>query len=91
MAQYLLANGGLAGMQGVVYLDGEDRKMILMRTGLKVMKLEQSGVAWGDRFSFYDQVPPLPLPCNPSPLPCNPFPLPCNPSPLPCNPSAPPL
>ena len=76
MAEFLLAEG-LEEMEGVVFLDEEDRKMILLRAGMKVVKLEQSGVAWGKRFSFYDQVHPLPLPYNPSPLPCNPSALPC--------------
>jgi hypothetical protein len=43
-------------MQGVVFLDALDRKMILVRASMKVMPLEQSGIERGARFSFYDQV-----------------------------------
>lgn len=55
VAHYLLDNG-LSTMQGVVYLDEMDRKMILLRDGKKIMKLNQCGLGWGERFSFYDQV-----------------------------------
>ena len=54
VAEYLL-KVGLSTMEGVVFLDEEDRKMILLRSG-KVMKLEQCGVPMARRFSFYDQV-----------------------------------
>jgi len=43
-------------MKGVVFLDELDRQMVLLRKGLKVVKLADSGLAWGERFSFYDQV-----------------------------------
>lgn len=55
VAQYLLTHG-LKSMEGVVFLDSEDRQMILLRTGMKVMQLKQCGLPWGKRFSFYDQV-----------------------------------
>ena len=55
VAEFLLAHG-LRGMDGVVFLDEADRKMILLRQGAKLVKLEQSGVPWAKRFSFYDQV-----------------------------------
>ena len=55
MAEYLLKNG-LPTMNGVVFLDELDRQMVLIRQGMKVMKLSESGLAWGERFSFYDQV-----------------------------------
>ena len=54
-AEYLL-KAGLDGMKGVVYLDELDRQMVLLRKGLKVVKLAESGLAWGERFTFYDQV-----------------------------------
>ena len=54
-AQKLLEYG-LPDMKGVVYLDELDRQMVLLRKGLKVVKLVESGLAWGERFSFYDQV-----------------------------------
>lgn len=40
---------------GVVFLDDEDRKMILVRQGRKCIALNQSGVPVDRRFSFYDQ------------------------------------
>jgi hypothetical protein len=55
VARYLLENG-LKAMEAVVFLDGNDAKMVLMRTGMKVIKLEQCGVAKDKRLSFYDQV-----------------------------------
>lgn len=55
VAKYLLTHG-LKSMEGVVFLDSEDRQMILLRTGMKVMQLNQCGLPWGKRFSFYDQV-----------------------------------
>lgn len=54
-AEYLLS-AGLESMQGVVYLDELDRQMVLLRNGLKVVKLAESGLAWHERFTFYDQV-----------------------------------
>lgn len=57
VAVYLLENG-LTSMEGVVFLDENDVKMILLRTRSVVMKLEQCGIGLGKRFSFYDQVLP---------------------------------
>jgi hypothetical protein len=54
-AQKLL-DYGLSEMKGVVYLDELDRQMVLLRKGKKVVKLAESGLAWGERFTFYDQV-----------------------------------
>ena len=54
-AEYLLKSG-LEGMKGVVFLDELDRQMVLLRKGFKVVKLADSGLAWGERFTFYDQV-----------------------------------
>jgi hypothetical protein len=54
-AEYLLKTG-LENMKGVVFLDELDRQMVLLRKGLKVVKLADSGLAWGERFTFYDQV-----------------------------------
>ena len=50
-----LLDVGLDGFDGVVYLDEADRKMILVRAGRRVMRLEQCGVARERRFTFYDQ------------------------------------
>jgi len=55
VAAFLLRNG-LEGMDGVVFLDDEDRKMILLRDGFIVMPLERCGVPREKRFSFYDQI-----------------------------------
>ena len=62
VAWYLLtkggegANAGLLHCDGVVFLDDADRKMVLVREGLKVQRLEQSGVRATRRFAFYDQI-----------------------------------
>lgn len=55
VAKYLL-DAGLPHMKGVVFLDELDRQMVLLRQGYKVLKLAESGLAWGERFTFYDQV-----------------------------------
>jgi hypothetical protein len=55
VAEYLLS-AGLSEMKGVVFLDEFDRQMVLLRKGRKVVKLNESGLAWGERFTFYDQV-----------------------------------
>jgi hypothetical protein len=55
VAEYLL-QVGLQDMKGVVFLDEQDRQMVMLRKGLKVMKLAESGLAWSERFTFYDQV-----------------------------------
>jgi hypothetical protein len=56
VAEYLLRSEGLVGMKGVVFLDELDRQMVLLRKGFKVVKLADSGLEWGERFTFYDQV-----------------------------------
>jgi hypothetical protein len=55
VALYLLRKG-LPDMKGVVFLDEQDRQMVLLRKGFKVVKLAESGLAWSERFTFYDQV-----------------------------------
>ena len=55
VAHYLLETG-LPTMEGVVFIDGQDRRMILLRKGWKVRKLQQCGIPLSKRFSFYDQV-----------------------------------
>ena len=47
---------GLAHMRGCVFIDDEGHKRILLRDGLRVMRLEQCGLAPSERFTFYDQV-----------------------------------
>ena len=55
VASYLLDHG-LEGVEGVVYLDENDDKMILVRATRSVQRLEQCGIAKEKRFAFYDQV-----------------------------------
>jgi hypothetical protein len=56
VAQYLLTHGLPVEFDGVVFLDHNDRKMILMRQGMNVVRLNQSGIPPHRRFSFYDQI-----------------------------------
>ena len=56
VAQTLLDCGlAAAGMQGVVFLDSNDHRMILLLNG-RVMALEEAGVAPRLRFTFFDQL-----------------------------------
>jgi hypothetical protein len=55
VAEFLLKSG-LPDMKGVIYLDEEDRQMILLRKGFKTMKLADCGLPTNQRFSFYDHV-----------------------------------
>ena len=57
VAAFLLVEGGLfERFEGVVFLDGDDRKMIMVRDGMVVLPLEEVGIEKHRRFSFYDQV-----------------------------------
>lgn len=56
VAKYLLTHGLPSEFDGVVFLDNEDRKMILLRNGMSVVRLQQSGIPPQRRFSFYDQI-----------------------------------
>lgn len=56
VAKYLLTHGLPEQYEGVVFLDHKDRKMILMRSGMNVVRLNQSGIPPQKRFSFYDQI-----------------------------------
>jgi hypothetical protein len=56
VAKYLLTHGLPVEFDGVVFLDNQDRKMFLMRHGMNVVRLNQSGVPPHRRFSFYDQI-----------------------------------
>jgi hypothetical protein len=56
VAKYLLTHGLPSEFDGVVFLDHQDRKMILMRNGMNVVRLNQSGIPPQRRFSFYDQI-----------------------------------
>lgn len=55
VAEYLLRHG-LEGHEGVVFLDESDRKMILLRHGMKIIDMTQCGIPKHKRFSFYDQI-----------------------------------
>lgn len=52
----ILLERGLEHIEGVVFLDEDDRQMILVRDGWRVMKLAQCGISLEKRFTFYDQV-----------------------------------
>ncbi|CAE7946615.1 unnamed protein product [Symbiodinium sp. KB8] len=54
VATYLLQNG-LKGLEGVVFLNSLDERMVLLRDG-KEVSLSQCGLGWENRFSFYDHV-----------------------------------
>ena len=56
VAKYLIMNGLPKQFDGVVFLDHKDRKMILMRQGMIVVRLNQAGIPPERRFSFYDQI-----------------------------------
>ena len=47
---------GLPHKDGVVFLDRDDRKMIVLRKGLKVLPLDRCGISLGKRFAYYDNV-----------------------------------
>ena len=55
MAIYLLQSG-LDSMKGVVYLDELDRQMVVLRKDYQIVTLAESGLAWSERFTYYDQV-----------------------------------
>lgn len=56
VAKYMINNGLHSNFEGVVFLDHNDRKMILMRHGMNVVRLNQAGIPPDRRFSFYDQI-----------------------------------
>ena len=47
---------GLSHVDGVVFLDEHDRKMILVRDRMRVWPLSQCEINKDRRFAFYDQV-----------------------------------
>eukprot|EP00760_Papus_ankaliazontas_P003017 PhM_4_TR11378/c0_g1_i1/m.4426 len=55
VAKFLLDHG-LGGIDGVVFLDDKDRKVILVRATGRVLKLEECGIPLDRRFAFYDQI-----------------------------------
>ena len=57
VAAYLLAQKAMsAWCEGVVFLDDNDEKMILVKATGRVLKLSQCGIAVEKRFAFYDQI-----------------------------------
>ena len=58
-AQYLLKNGLTKRnppLKGCVFLDSNDKKMVAMAKGGKPVPLESCGLAWNERFTYYDAV-----------------------------------
>ena len=55
VARYLVDNG-LRHLQGCVFLDHRDRKMIYLRGAARCIPLSECGISRGERFTFYDQV-----------------------------------
>ena len=57
VAKYLLMNGlRNRGIDGIVYLDELDRKMVLVAATDRSVKLEECGIDLNRRFVFYDQI-----------------------------------
>jgi hypothetical protein len=57
VAQYLIdAPHKLPWCHGVVFLDEDDKKMILVRATGRVQELATCGIKSAHRFAFYDQV-----------------------------------
>ena len=52
----LLLLYGLNGMDACVFVDGDDRRMLVDRTSAAPVPLDRSGVRIDKRFTFYDQV-----------------------------------
>ncbi|CAE7712147.1 unnamed protein product [Symbiodinium sp. CCMP2592] len=55
VAEYLLENG-LEGLDGVLFLDERDERVVLERDSRRVVELAQCGLVPDQRFSFYDHV-----------------------------------
>jgi hypothetical protein len=57
VAKYLLEKGlRNNGIDGVVYLDELDRKMVLVAATGRSIKIEECGIELNRRFAFYDQI-----------------------------------
>ena len=72
VAEDLLEYGLGAWCDGVVFLDDNDEKMILVKATGRVLKLSQCGIAVEKRFAFYDRarratLPPPDGPRRPAP------------------------
>jgi hypothetical protein len=55
VARYLL-DAGLPHMEACVFLDSQDRKVVVDRTPNPPLHMDRSGVAMAKRFTFFDQV-----------------------------------
>ena len=55
VARHMLARG-IPWAKAAVFLDPQDRKMAVLRSGGPAMPLEQLGMAPAERFTFFDQV-----------------------------------
>lgn len=56
VAEFLLKRLDPKRVRGVVFLDDRDRKMVLVRSTMRAVELEDSGIGPEQRFAFYDQV-----------------------------------
>jgi len=56
VASYLLKNGLENHVDGVVFLDSQDRKMVLLKANNRIVPLDQCGIPPTRRFAFYDQI-----------------------------------
>ncbi len=56
VAEFLLTSDDNAQWDGVVYLDSNSTKMVLVKETMNSVKIEDSGIPWDRRFAFYDQV-----------------------------------
>ena len=56
VARELLERGLSRWCEGVVFLDENDEKVILVKATGRVLKLSQCGIAVENRFAFYDQI-----------------------------------
>ena len=55
VATFLLENG-LEWCQGVVFLDDNDRKQVLVRATMRVVEIDQCGIKATELFAVYDQI-----------------------------------
>ena len=58
-ARFLLKNGLTKRnppLKGCVFLDSNDKKMVVMAKGGKPIPYESCGLAWNERFTYYDAV-----------------------------------
>ena len=60
VAKFILSHLG-SWARAAVYIDAQDRKMVAPRSGGPSIPLEQSSIAWSERFTFYDREPSHPL------------------------------